>query len=214
MDTQELINKALQDHLGQYNQYHTILILSFLALQAVFIFWINTRMEKFKAMLKKTEIKFSRYHELQIEALRVAYQKLVLFGIANKILLNSEYENNGHYSFKKSINNWITTHNECINQLAYNKIVLPNHLKDTIQNTIIDFQLMTDILIGERKHLDYVEEDGLGDMNAMYSYSENELEIINQKINRLKENDSIKKATENIRKLRTEIEELFEKMNS
>ncbi|RZK38109.1 MAG: hypothetical protein EOO90_23395 [Pedobacter sp.] len=214
MNTEEIIKKALDEQMEAYSQYHTFILLGFVIVQGVFIYWQNRNMEKFKAILKKSEIKYSRYHELQVEALRIGYQKLVLFGIANKSLLNSEYETNDHRGFKIRINNWIQCHHNCINQLAYDKIVLPKELKEAIHKTIDDFQVMTDILVGERKHLDYVEEDRLGDWNAMYSYSENELEIINQKITRLKSHDYIKKSTDNIKALRTSIEEVFERMNA
>ena len=214
MNIEDIIKKTLDEQFADYSQYHIFILAGFGVIQGLFIFWQSRNMERFKAILKKSEIKYSRYHELQVEALRTGYQKLVLFGIANKSLLNSEYDTNDHNRYKQRINNWIQCHADCINQLAYNKIVLPHELKEAIYKTISDFEEVTTVLIGERKHLDYVEEDGLGDWNAMYSYSENELEIINQKINRLKSIDYFKKATDNISALRAQIEILFEKMNS
>ncbi|RZJ83433.1 MAG: hypothetical protein EOO20_22795 [Chryseobacterium sp.] len=213
METQQLINNALEQYLGDYKRYHTIFLIGFVFFQSLLVIWVGVRMERLKALLKKTEIRFSRYHELQIEALRVAYQKLVLFGVANKRLLNDEYDINGHSMYRNGINHWISAHHDCINKLAYNKIVLPKELKEKITQAIVDFQQMIELLIGERNHLDAMEEDAQGDYHLMYEYSEKELAVINGKIERLKADQRIVKASANIRLLRDEIEAVFEKMN-
>lgn len=214
MNIEDIIKKTLDEQLAGYSKFHTFILLGFVIMQALFIFWQNRNMEKFKALLKKSEIKYSRYHELQVNALKNGYQKLVLFKKANANLLYSRYDTNDHTYYKSRINEWIGSYSACINQFSMDKLVLPRELKDSIQNTLTDFHEMIEILIRERKHLDYTEEEGYGNWNLMYDYSDNELAIINEKINRLKTENSTQKSTQNIQVLRTQIEDYFEKMNS
>lgn len=214
MNTEEIIKKILDEQLTGYSRYHTFILLAFVIIQAGVLILQNRNMERFKALLKKSEIKFSRYHELQVEALKNGYHKLVLFKNANANLLYSRYDNNHHNYFKARINDWINSYNACMHQFSIDKLVLPAELKDSIQTTLTDFQEVIEILLRERAHLDYTEEEGQGDWNLMYDYDENELSVINEKINRLKTQDSTKKATQNIQILRSQIEDYFEKMNS
>ena len=61
--------------------------------------------------------------------------------------------------------------------------------------------------------LEYIEMEGQGNWNAMYSHEQLELDAISARINRIKNNTSTQNSNKHIVELRQKIEELFEQMN-
>ena len=213
MSTEEIINKAFEQYLAEYKKFYMFFLAAFAILQVIFTYLMFRKMERFKSFLKKTEIKFTRYHELQVEALRNNYQKLVSFNSANNALFNSDYDTNNHTQFKNRITYWNQTFNECISQLAYDKILLPEDLINLVDKSLLGFKEVRNILKKEKEDLEYTETEGQGNWDIMYDYDDNELAVINTKINRLKSQDYIKNSDTNIRSLRRNIEIHFVKMN-
>jgi hypothetical protein len=213
----ELIKQALEEYFSEYKQYHVILLIAFLFLtiliQVIQAIWISRKIENFKYALRKSEIKFSRYHELQVEALKSIYEKLSVFHSANSILFEGNYEANNHDNYKAGINRWIKSYVDCYNAFSRQKILLPEALIKIVQRTLKDFEEVKDIILSERENLDYLEMEYNGDRNAMYDFQENELSLINKKISQIKSKDSIVKSELNIKELRANIEEYFRKMN-
>jgi len=213
----ELINQALNEYFSDFKQYHLIILIAFTLIialiQLIQSIWVSKKIEKFKSVIKKSEIKFSRYHNLQVDALKSVYDKLVFFHAANSSLFKSKYDSNDHTQFKRRINNWIKAYIECVNAFSLEKILLPNHLKDLVHKTIVDFEEVNNILIYEKEELDFLEESN-ANWNEMYEFRENELEIINNKIGKLKTKKAIVFSETNIIELRKAIEDYFEEMNN
>lgn len=212
----ELIKQALNEYFSEYKEYQIIVLIIFsliiIAFQIGQTILVSRRIENFKAVLKRNEIKFSRYHNLQVDALRSIYNKLVLFHGANTFLFKSQYDTNNHGRFKDRINYWLKTYIECMNEFSLEKILLPNNIKDFFQRTLVDFEEVRNILIKEKDYLDYLEEESHGNWNDMYDFAENELLVINANIAKLKTNVSIENSENNIKELRKIIEDYFEEM--
>lgn len=212
----DLIKQALTEYFQEYKDYHLTILISFTIIialiQIIQSIWISRKIEKFKTDLKKSEIKFSRYNELQINSLRKIYHNLVSFQLSNNLLFKSKPKNTGHSKYKNRINGWIKSYIECANEFAREKILLTEELKQLFNRTLTDFEEVKDILMNEKESLDYHEMENQGSWNLMYDFEENELEIISKKIEILKEKESIKNSGKHITELRKKIENEFTKM--
>ena len=118
---EQLIKKILDQYFADFKKYHLIALVIFTIIIAAFQAWqtykISTKIEKFKAQLKKSEIKFSKYNELQINALRKIYHQLAAFQLANNLIFNTE-NSFGHSRYKTRINEWIKIYVECSSEFA------------------------------------------------------------------------------------------------
>lgn len=212
----ELIKEALNQYFSDYKEYQIAILIGFAILIAIIqvgqAIWISRTIEKFKAELKRTEIKFSRYHNLQVDALKSIYTKLVLFHGANKMLLKIRLEPDHNAKFEKCIDNWIHTYVNCINEFSLEKILLPNKFKELVENTLMSFDIVKDILIKGKDDLvslDQEIEDGID----RYEYEDKELAIISSAINKLVSENKMEKCEESILSLRKSIEDYFEDIN-
>lgn len=212
----ELLKEVLEKKLSEYKNYHLYILIGFTLVIALFqiiqTLIVTNKVEKFKNELKKSEIRFSRYNELQITVLRKIYHQLASFQLANNLLFKIEPNSIGHSKLKIRINEWIKNYIDCANELAREKILLPTEIKELFSKTIKDFDEVKEILISERENLNYLEMQYSGDWNSMYDFEDNELNIITQKLNLIKEKDSIRNSDKHIRELRVKIEEVFQKM--
>ena len=213
---QELIKQALDEYFADFKEYHLIILICFVVvialIQIIQSIWVSQKIEKFKTHLRKSEIKFSRHNELQINSLREIYHKLVAFQLANNLIFKSKPRTVGHSKYKNRINEWIKSYIECANEFAKEKILLTAELKKLFGRTLKDFEEVKDILMTEKENLDYWEMVNEGNWNAMYDFEENELDTISSKIDKLKNKESIKNSEKHIRELREKIESEFTKM--
>ncbi|AMC10262.1 hypothetical protein Lupro_02885 [Lutibacter profundi] len=212
----ELIKQALNEYFSDYKKYHLIILISFVIIialiQIIQSVWVSNKIERFKTDLKKSEIKFSRYNELQINSLREIYHKLVAFQLANNLIFKSKPKSVGHSKYKNRINEWIKSYIECANEFAREKILLTDELKSLFTRTLKDFEEVKDILMTEKENLDYWEMVNAGNWNAMYDFEDNELDTISSQIEKLKDKSSIKNSEKHIRELRNKIEIEFTRM--
>lgn len=213
---EELVKQVLEKYFTEYKSYHLYILIGFTIVIALFqiiqTLIITNKVEKYKNELKKSEIKFSRYNELQISILRKIYHQLASFQLANNLLFKIEPNSIGHSKLKSRINEWIKNYIECANELAREKILLPQEIKELFSKTIRDFDDVKKILVDEIENLNYLEMEYSGNWNSMYDFKDNELEVITKKLSLLKERNSIKNSDKHIRELRVKIEEVFEKM--
>jgi len=214
----ELIKEALNQYFSDYREYQITILIGFEILIAIIqvgqAIWISRTIEKFKTELKKSEIKFSRYHNLQVDALKSIYTKLVLFHGANTMLLKIRLESDHDVKFEKCIDNWIRTYNNCINEFSLEKILLPKELKELVGNTLKRFDIVKDILINGKNDLVSLGQEIDEDYGIdMYEFQYRELAIIRTAINKLVSENKMEKCEESILSLRKSIEDYFEEMN-
>ncbi len=214
---EQLIRQILDKYFSDFKQYHLLIlvitILVIALLQFVQSIYVNRRIEKFKNFLKKSEIKFSRFNELQINALRTIYHLLTNFQLSNDLIFKCEPDTIGHERLKKRIGEWIKNYIACFNEFSREKILLTKEIKDLFEKTLDDFQEIKNILIKESEMLEYMEMEGQGDWNLIYTHEQQELDAISDRISRLKNNPSARNSNNHIVQLRQKIEETFEQMN-
>ena len=213
-----MIKEALNQYFSDYREYQITILIGFEILIAIIqvgqAIWISRTIEKFKTELKKSEIKFSRYHNLQVDALKSIYTKLVLFHGANTMLLKIRLESDHDVKFEKCIDNWIRTYNNCINEFSLEKILLPKELKELVGNTLKRFDIVKDILINGKNDLVSLGQEIDEDYGIdMYEFQYRELAIIRTAINKLVSENKMEKCEESILSLRKSIEDYFEEMN-
>jgi|GEM_PF-1374196 len=212
----ELLKQTLNEYFSDFKKYHLIILICFAVLIALLqilqTYILSTKIEKFKTQLKKSEIRFSKYNELQISALRKIYHQLATFQLTNNLIFNTDPNSIGHTKYKTRINEWIRIYIECSSEFAREKILLTQEIKTLFSQTISDFEDVKKILIDEKHNLDYYEMEHSGNWNLMYELEEEELYSIGLKIEKLKEKSSINNSDVHIRILREKIEEVFQKM--
>lgn len=154
---EELIKQALNEYFADFKKYHLIILICFgliiTLIQVIQSIWVSSKIERFKTDLKKAEIKFSRYNELQIYSLRTIYHKLVTFQVANNQIFKSKPKSIRHSDYKDRINEWLKSYIDCVNEFAREKILLPEELKSLFSRTLEDFEEVKDILISEKADL-------------------------------------------------------------
>lgn len=213
----DLVKQALDEYFSDFKEYHLIILIGFTVIitliQIIQSFIVTRKIERFKNDLKKSEIKFSKYNELQITALRKIYHQLAEFQYYNNLIFKAKECSVSHGNFIKRVNNWIKTYIELANDFSKEKILLTPKLKELYSRTINDFEQIKKLLIEERNDLEHLEMRHGGDWQEMYQFEENELNEITNRIDKLKEIHSIRNSNNHIVELREKIEELFLKMN-
>lgn len=70
----ELIKQTLKEYFAEYQKYHLLILILFTVIIALIQIlqsvWVSNKIERFRNVLKKSEIKFSRYTNLQVDALK------------------------------------------------------------------------------------------------------------------------------------------------
>jgi hypothetical protein len=199
------INQILNDHFAEYKEYHifaliilTLIIAIFQIFQTVFV---TKKIEKFKNELKRSEIKFSRFNNLQIDALKSIYDKLVDFHYINYRLFYSE--NNSHHLLKNKSKNWQKELNSLMDLFHREKILLTEDLKNQIKEIEKEFKIIYKILD---------EQAGTDDVQIIYKDQETETANIKTRLNRLKEIKEVKNSQKRIKNLRKSVENYFESL--
>jgi len=209
---EDLINRILEKYFSEFKEYHLIFLIAFTLITVItnifLSIWTNQRIERFKNGLKKTEIKFSLYNELQIKALSKLYQLLVDFQKKTKLI--KESNNLSTEKHKNLVQNWIAIYIQCSNEFSMEKYILPKEIKDSYSAILTDYDNLLNLVNYEKRvtSLYYTNENGETELGGEYK----DLDDITTKI---KELDRIKIMLNTIQKtslLREKIEKIFERM--
>ena len=184
---------------------------SFMAIKVAYIFFkticITKNIEKYKSELKRTELKFSVYNQLQIEALSKLFQQLTEFKEITSIISNSEKRSPEKY--KQIAISWTNNFFEMTKLFSKEKYILPIEIKK--QYTLIhqNFNTILGFIKSEKELKSNFYTDEFGDV--VYE----DYERINELTDELKlfNRDIVfEKAINNIEFARKEIENYFEKI--
>ena len=172
--------------------------------QAIFV---SKKIEKFKTDLKKSEIKFSRFHNMQIDALQIIYDRIVTLHYKNHRLFSSK--SNGHSRLKTRIHEWKAEFEVVIDTFHRERILLPPEFEITVKKFEKDFQKILIRLNDELQDIGELEalHESI-DEQVIYGTIEDEDIAIKARMEALNENESIKNSEKTIRELRGVIEKL------
>mgnify|MGYP003672286779 CR=1 FL=1 len=209
------IEQLLEKYFSEYKDYHiyaliilTLIMIVFQILQTIFV---SRKIERFKNELKRSEIKFSRFNNLQIDALKSIYDNLVTFHYKNfRLFFPSTY---GHGSLKVKMDEWKSEFNSIMDIFHREKILLPSDLKNKVKDFEIKFNVIFMALKNELQSISEMEEyDGTEDVQILYGNPEKEVESIKSRIERLKKITEIEQSEKTIKDLRQNIEDYFESL--
>ena len=122
------IEYLLEKYFSEYKEYHiwaiVLLTVVFLGIQIAQTIIVSRKIERFKNVLKKNEIKFSKFNTLQIDALKSIYDKMVNLHYKNYDLFQpSTYS---HESFKTRMTEWRTNYLILMDVFHREKLLLLN----------------------------------------------------------------------------------------
>lgn len=186
----------------------TIIVLQFL--QAIFLaYFVTRRVEKFKNELRKNEIKFSKYNELQIEALKSIYSELVKFHNVNFKMFNpKEICHNIYYN---NVTIWQNDFNELMLKLHHEKILLTEEIRNKVQLFEERFNLIFKALDNEKNNLIILEEEyGSNEVQIIYGIEENEKYTVQKRLDKLKKISEVKNSEQNLYDLKKQFEDFFD----
>jgi hypothetical protein len=209
------IEQFLEKYFSEYKDYHiyaliilTLLMLVFQILQTIFV---SRKIEIFKNELKISEIKFSLFNNLQIDALKSIYDKLVTFHYkSSSLFFSSTY---GHESLKIKMDEWKFEFNSIMDVFHREKILLPSDFKNKVKDFEVKLEVIFLALEKELQSISEMEEyDGTNDVQILYKNAEKEVDSIKSRIERLKKITEIKQSEKTIIDLRQNIENYFESL--
>ena len=211
--------ELVQDILSDYKENMSLILLTFALvstlLTAALQYYQNLRLSKkvesYKNELAKSEIKFTRYTELQIETLKQLYDLVV------KI----------HFSFTELKTPMDKTHQalhrnmKTFQAVCYENVVYVHRNKILLTDDILtEFRIVNDkhkkieqLCILESEDLVRIEDENRSlDPQVLYGSQEKENESISSRLKKLNENSDVVTFETDIVKLREVIETYFKKL--
>lgn len=205
----------LEKYFAEYSSQHIYILIGFFSITIIFqilqAIFVSNKIEKYKNELKKSEIKFSRFNTLQIDALKLVYDKLVTFHFSNyRLFYPKTYS---HQSLKTRIENWNIEFGNVMNILHRERILLPTEVQKIENDFNTQFKKIAEYLIVENQSLlTFEEHEGIDDPKILYKSSQAEVDAINQRIENLLKKDEIKNSEVLIKNFREKIEDYFKSL--
>lgn len=206
------LEQILQKYFADYTSEHIYVLIVFFLLTIIFqilqAIYVSRKIEKFKNELKISEIKFSTYNKLQIDALKIIYDKTVTFHYMNFRLFYPETY--GHSSLKYKIKNWKKEYSILMDTLHRERILLSPEVELIVRKIDTDFKKVIKLLNVELQNLSDVEEyHETIEPQEIYGTSESEVESIKKRIEKLKTYEEVINSENLIISFRNKIEEYF-----
>lgn len=173
---------------------------------------IEKTVEKFKDDLAKSQYKFTRHTEMQIECLKNFYDQLVTFHFVFIDLIEPEFKT--HRSLKSNILTFQDTFlNEVMTYSHRNKILLTDEIINQVRILHLKFKKIETLCRSEFDSLIRLEDYDRTDVpEYLYKTPKDEVEKIQLAINRIKQNPDTKSFEGDINTLRGLIETYFKKL--
>lgn len=211
---EELIRQALDKYFSDFKEYHLIILIAFTfiigliqIIQAVFV---SRKIELFKNELKKTEIKFSKYSQIQIEALSEIFESVTKFR-QTTIVLDKRLKIASPELTYKLTKNWIEIYNDFVYIFSCKKYLLPAKLKE-IYTSILDELYKVGNYINSEKVISSMfctwengEVEFVGD--------DEERQQLMEDVEKYKNEEILKHTIENLNLIRENIENYFDSIN-
>ena len=212
MINENLIREILEKYFSEYKEYNLIIFFVF-ALLTVLIniiqnIIITRKLEKYKSELKKSELKFSVYNQLQIESLSKLFQQLTEFKDTTSIISKSESKSPESYQQIAVI--WSNKFFETTKIFSKEKYILPKNIKNRYTEIHQNFKTLFEYIKNEKELKSNFFANEVGDVIFEGDYQN--LNELTEKIQKFNRNDIFAKAINDIELVRKEIEKHFEKL--
>lgn len=212
MINENLIREILEKYFSEYKEYNLIIFFVF-ALLTVLIniiqnIIITRKLEKYKSELKKSELKFSVYNQLQIESLSKLFQQLTEFKDTTSIISKSESKSPESYQQIAVI--WSNKFFETTKMFSKEKYILPKNIKNRYTEIHQNFKTLFEYIKNEKELKSNFFTNEVGDLIFEGDYQN--LNELTEKIQKFNRDDIFAKAINDIELVRKEIEKHFEKL--
>tara|TARA_A100000171_G_scaffold51342_3_gene65369 strand:+ start:15 stop:656 length:642 start_codon:yes stop_codon:yes gene_type:complete len=213
MNNSDLVKEVLREYFSDFKEYHLIILVAFTIIIAIVqvaqAIWVSRKIEKFKNDLKKSEIKFSRFNELQIKILSESYQLLSDF---NESTLNVTQDSLSPEKMNKRAKKWFEDYYNFHKHYSRNKFIFLPRIKAKLTLIFSTFEKMKTIVKIEHDTSQKLYTDDHG--YAHFKGSNKDLERLLNELGTLNKNDTIKYTLSNIENLKKEIEDFFSALES
>ena len=200
MINENLIREILEKYFSEYKEYNLIIFFVF-ALLTVLIniiqnIIITRKLEKYKSELKKSELKFSVYNQLQIESLSKLFQQLTEFKDTTSIISKSESKSPESYQQIAVI--WSNKFFETTKIFSKEKYILPKNIKNRYTEIHQNFKTLFEYIKNEKELKSNFFTNEVGDVIFEGDYQN--LNELTEKIQKFNRNDIFAKAINEDRK--------------
>ena len=205
-----LIKEALDEYFSDFKKYHLIILIAFTVIialiQVIQSILVSKKIEKFKNELKKSEIKFSKYNQLQVQALNELYpilSELLIYTASVEI----ELKKASPEKLNLLLEDWGKAFAKVIENYMLKRYILPNNIKK-------EFGKLTGILDEVNAYVRAEKK-----MSSLFATINNKVEFmgkdkgreeISDELINLKKDGLVYDSMIEINKLQSEIENYFE----
>lgn len=169
--------------------------------------------ESYKFDLSKSEIKFTRHTELQIECLKKQYDLLVTFHFSYSSLV--KLGDKQHHWFKLKMKEFRDDFSDTLTFSHRNRILLPDEITAQLRIIHEKFKGIEDLLDAEAKSLGDLEDaHSTYNPQEIYRTEQNEIAYISGRIEKLNQEEDIRTFEVDLELLRKLIEDYFKKLVS
>lgn len=212
----EILEKLLNEKFAEQSKYYTIILCITLGVMALFNIWINYKINKrlssFGSSLKKTEIKFSKYHLDQVEAYKTLYLYFYNYRASTKRLLYFGKKDADHQKYKVMIESWYKDYSILYKFFHQNRILFTTKMCEMIDANFLSFSRFTTKVLSDREDLLNFEEAHYGEIMLMYQDEYMEIEKIQSRARKLRDSTEYKEAGKKSYELILEIENEFREL--
>jgi len=209
----DLITEALDEYFSDFKRYHLIILIGFTIiialLQVIQSILISKNIEKFKNDLKKSEIKFSKYNQLQVKALNELYPILSEL-LINTAIIQLEINKASPEKINSLTKNWGESFAKVLKNYMLQRYILPVVIKKEY-NILIEKLSKVNIYIHAEQQMSSLYAT-VNDKVEFMGDDEERNEISDELI-KLKKEESLNNSVAGINKLLSEIEQYFDRID-
>jgi len=214
---QYITYEAIKEEFSEFKDYIFWILCSFslvsLGIQFIYNWKLSQKIESYKNELKKNEIKFSRFNELQIESLKNLYDHIVTFHFRYNNLLYPIFFT--HDTLSGNLKVLKLEYNICMEYFHRNKIFLTENLVLKIKDIETNYILVRVFFDQEIASISEIE-DRLETKNPQEIYGDPESEVtsIKKRLENLKDKQGVISFEQDIKGMRDLVEKYFKELTT
>jgi hypothetical protein len=208
----DLIKEALDEYFSDFKKYHLIILIAFTIIialiQVIQSILVSKKIEKFKNDLKKSEIKFSKYNQLQVQALGDLYPQLAEL-LLHTTLVKQEIDKASPEKINSLTEDWGKSFRQVVESYMLKRYILPKDIKTEFGKLVKHLGQVNAYIKAEQK------------MSSLFATVNDQVEFMGEyeerkdfsvELAKLKKEGLITESITEINKLQTDIEKYFEKI--